>query len=92
MSHMWHGISATCVGPDQGLGPVSWEVSDGGSDGSVMGGQGGGLGGGLDGPWEQGCDAKQHLVEDASAQTAGKIIWSPLKEAFQIKDCSNHSL
>lgn len=51
-----------------------------------------GWGGGLDGPWEQGCDAKQHLVEDASAQTAGKIIWSPLKEAFQIKDCSNHSL
>lgn len=46
MSHMWHGISATCVGPDQGLGPVSWEVSDGGSDGSVMEGQGGGLGGG----------------------------------------------
>ena len=34
---MWHGISARCVGPDQGLGPVSWEVSDGGSDGSVMG-------------------------------------------------------
>ena len=44
MSHMWHGISARCVGPDQGLGPVSWEVSDRGSDGSVMGGQGGGLG------------------------------------------------
>ena len=48
--------------------------------------------GGLAGPWEQGCAAKQYLVEDVSAQTAEKIIWSLLKEAFQIKGCSDHSL
>lgn len=44
MSHMWRRISARCMGPDQGLGPVPWKVSGGGSDGSVMGGHGGGLG------------------------------------------------
>ena len=35
MSHVWHRISARCVGPDQGLGPVPWEVSDGRPDGSL---------------------------------------------------------
>ena len=28
------------MGPDQGLGPVSWKVSGGGSDGSVLTGSG----------------------------------------------------
>ena len=57
MSHMWHRISARCVGPDQGLGPVSWEVSDGRPDGSLSWGVRVEAWGPA-GPWEQVCAAK----------------------------------